>query len=883
MTQIATTDYDETGVNSGVVTRAAQAFQDASVNPGTKTQAEQDEAEMERLRSYCADYKAHAPHWRFMLRSYEGGPDYVNEDTLFKHPREVQQDYLGRVKRAYFSNYCQPLTDFVPEYIFSQDVERQAPAELKDAFEQFKINCDRNGTALNTFMQIVGEDMRIFGMVYIMVDKPAIPANRTGVDLSVAEAKDLGVDQPYFVLVRPLEVLDWRVSDLGNLIYLKRVQRTCNVEGEAFRDVERYTEWRADQIKISEIDVTDPKDPKLKRGTWTPNPLTVIPFIPVFYKRSKSNRDLGQSFLQDIAYQNRAVFNQTSLIDEFLYRQCVTGDTLIDCPRDLEKYPHGIPIRELVGKEFQTYAWSIEKKKYVLRRAYDVRKTGALSPVYRLTFEYRDEYNQPKNGHLDATAGHPVLTQSGKYVDLAKLHAGDRLVPFYRWVDGYPRGNRPHILQGLSPYSGIAEHRFIAGESDGGLKTGYEVHHVDERSLNNEPSNLVQITKLEHSQITAANSKRKSEWWANATEDEKRYVLDKAHSGIAEWRKNDPSGVARRNKKQSETIRRTLSRLSADDRRAKVNAALEARGVAVEAVNHRVVSVQFLGYEDVYNLEVEDCHNYVANGIVVHNCFNILAVPTSGQVKWKEQIDGDIGTGNVLEIPENATHKPEYIVPSAEPAKFIQAEREQTVREMYRQAAQDVMSELMTPGRQTGQSSKQQFSRTIPVINKTADALQYAERRAMHTWAQVQGKDWNSNGKISYKDDYSITNLLDMLAQLTIIFNSLHLLSPTFVKEEWKRIVREMDGKIDQNTMMKIFAEIDSTNAEHLVQLFLAQPNNGKAENGQPSTSNLMQGFMQHSLGSDAAIGAASGSKAATKEVLSDANQRTETASQPSA
>src|SRR4030067_821247 len=35
--------------------------------------------------------------------------------------------------------------------------------------------------------------------------------------------------------------------------------------------------------------------------------------------------------------------------------------------------------------------------------------------------------------------------------------------------------------------------------------------------------------------------------------------------------------------------------------------------------NHAVVSKEFLGYEDVYDMEVEDTHNVVANGIVVHN------------------------------------------------------------------------------------------------------------------------------------------------------------------------------------------------------------------------------------------------------------------------
>jgi hypothetical protein len=41
----------------------------------------------------------------------------------------------------------------------------------------------------------------------------------------------------------------------------------------------------------------------------------------------------------------------------------------------------------------------------------------------------------------------------------------------------------------------------------------------------------------------------------------------------------------------------------------------EARGGSM-----RVKSVVYLGKADVYNMEVEDTHNYVANGFISHNC-----------------------------------------------------------------------------------------------------------------------------------------------------------------------------------------------------------------------------------------------------------------------
>lgn len=42
---------------------------------------------------------------------------------------------------------------------------------------------------------------------------------------------------------------------------------------------------------------------------------------------------------------------------------------------------------------------------------------------------------------------------------------------------------------------------------------------------------------------------------------------------------------------------------------------------AVSAVN--ILSIEEAGYEDVYNMEVEDNHNFAVNGgLIVHNCMD---------------------------------------------------------------------------------------------------------------------------------------------------------------------------------------------------------------------------------------------------------------------
>jgi hypothetical protein len=63
-----------------------------------------------------------------------------------------------------------------------------------------------------------------------------------------------------------------------------------------------------------------------------PNELGSIPFVVARYKRSKTDKFMGLSFLNDIAWINREVMNLTSLLQEFLYRQCFNILTMEEDP-----------------------------------------------------------------------------------------------------------------------------------------------------------------------------------------------------------------------------------------------------------------------------------------------------------------------------------------------------------------------------------------------------------------------------------------------------------------------------------------------------------------------------------------------------------------------
>jgi hypothetical protein len=109
---------------------------------------------------------------------------------------------------------------------------------------------------------------------------------------------------------------------------------------------------------------------------------------------------------------------------------CVTGDTKIDCPRDLRQYPEGIPIQELVGKTFVTYAWDEPRKTFVLARAHHVRKTLQHAPLLEITYKWG--CRPVKYGRIRVTSEHPFKLLDGRWVLAGHLAVGDRLRAIHR-------------------------------------------------------------------------------------------------------------------------------------------------------------------------------------------------------------------------------------------------------------------------------------------------------------------------------------------------------------------------------------------------------------------------------------------------------------------
>lgn len=111
---------------------------------------------------------------------------------------------------------------------------------------------------------------------------------------------------------------------------------------------------------------------------------------------------------------------------------CVSGDTLIDVPRDLSIYPKGIPIEELAGKkDFYVYSFCHEQKKIVLSEVEKVWKTGEKE-VYRLRYGWWSGQRKDKwlENEILATPEHLIMLNNGSYKPLKELAKNELLRGF---------------------------------------------------------------------------------------------------------------------------------------------------------------------------------------------------------------------------------------------------------------------------------------------------------------------------------------------------------------------------------------------------------------------------------------------------------------------
>ena len=333
---------------------------------------------------------------------------------------------------------------------------------------------------------------------------------------------------------------------------------------------------------------------------------------------------------------------------------CFIGDTLIGTPSG------PIKIKDIKDGQI-VYSYDIVNKTVVVARTTGSWITKKQTEVWELVTD--------KGLVVYATPDHPILCRDNKYVKLKDLSKGQRLMPLSRYISAGEV--RVSLQNGFDVR--VNEHQLVGKFLYGDI-SGKHIHHKDGNHLYNDENNLELLTPSKHAMKHAKfgvpfytdgcigednGMHRTGKFWTESSLEQLakyRYKIGKKgrednpmHSKEVATRQyiTRYSDTVKLEAKRGQIVAVACKLLNQDKlidqnswpnsvkhlyntQRYKVSTILGVFGSwdnfleRVNTRNHRVVSVLFSHYEDVYNMEVPGTHCYAVvdsnnRGIFVSN------------------------------------------------------------------------------------------------------------------------------------------------------------------------------------------------------------------------------------------------------------------------
>lgn len=286
-------------------------------------------------------YKKYVQYWNFLLDSYEGGVDYTGAmisskdsnssdgikvvvngqemknrltSNLFMHKRERQDDYQTRVNMSYYYNFCAPVIDIYTNHLLKQNVVEDW-GSIESDVEAQEGNFDRKGGSIEEVRKELIEVSQIYGHSFTVIDSPNVNIEI----LSRQDQIDNGVF-PYFSILHPQNVINWALDSFGNP-YWVLTQEVIDSSEDPFsmsnkdeRFVFRYRLWTRNEWYVFNDD--------MQLESEGVHGLGCVPVICAFDKQSKKAENfLGISFIADIAFIARDIYNTSSELKQILRDQ----------------------------------------------------------------------------------------------------------------------------------------------------------------------------------------------------------------------------------------------------------------------------------------------------------------------------------------------------------------------------------------------------------------------------------------------------------------------------------------------------------------------------------------------------------------------------------
>lgn len=384
------------------------------------------------------------------------------------------------------------------------------------------------------------------------------------------------------------------------------------------------------------------------------------PFVKRLF-RMKGYEKTGGTFLKGIKRElvGERVHPFFSLHSVRTMRSCIAEGTMIEIVRDLSKNPKGIPIEDVKEGD---YAYCFDHNlNLCIRRVLWAGKTGHQK-VLRLHW-----VSIAKTGCLDLTPEHEVRLINGEYVRVKDIEGADFRVlamgrDFGRLDRIFPTGKGPML-----------DHRVVYESLIGNLEKKEVGHHIYENHFNNLPQNLQKMrslsihTKHHHPNGLPEEAKRRGNeiWKRKVAKSEISNVFSQRGPENVNWKNISKFSLLRALAEAKGKSEKTIFDFELiKDRAQRYNINLKivkdrydgngryiSRGRLFESLvlgrsasrvylnrgipitrtwanqfgsflpnNHRITKVEWINkFVDVYDLEIEEYHNFIANEICVHN------------------------------------------------------------------------------------------------------------------------------------------------------------------------------------------------------------------------------------------------------------------------
>lgn len=262
-----------------------------------------DITDYESITSKNSIYREHEARWKYLLESYVGGEMYQRGQHLTRYAKENEGEYQARIRATPLDNQCNGVISIYNSFLFRECPEREfGSIENLPELQEFLRDADYENRSLDNFMKEVSTWAGVFGHCWVMVSKPDVGA------ITRADEIAVGV-RPYVSVLTPLVVIDWswKRSKTGRyeLDYFKYIE-------EINGNIQTIKIWTLDTIETVIVD-TDKFTVQLEGSI--PNKLGLIPAV-ISYNARSIVRGIGTSAINDIADQQKFIYNATSEVDQ---------------------------------------------------------------------------------------------------------------------------------------------------------------------------------------------------------------------------------------------------------------------------------------------------------------------------------------------------------------------------------------------------------------------------------------------------------------------------------------------------------------------------------------------------------------------------------------